>query len=207
MVTDGKNFSDQLKRAMAVVKDCCLYFIDTTTREDISCLVARFSNTSEFIEYELLRIKSLRTRLCNAEMRWKIERVSCPGSEIALASEVFDICQGAIEISNNIEHHLQTENVAGNTNLPDMYENISGVLSQVINKINLIELPLVKPVITEETDAGPGVGVSNMEVKFRFTELCRLHGSDRRVRVHRDRGDSGSNIMKLKEQIAALVMH
>ena len=32
-----------------------------------------------------------------------------------------------------------------------------------------------------------------LEVKFRLTELCRLHGSDRRVRLHRDRGDSGSN--------------
>lgn len=51
----------------------------------------------------------------------------------------------------------------------------------------------MRPRVTHLTDAGPGVGVSNMEVKFRDAELARVEGSDYRIRVHRARGDSGQN--------------
>ena len=43
------------------------------------------------------------------------------------------------------------------------------------------------------SDVGPGVGVSNNEVKFRDAEFARIFNSDYRVRVHRSRGDSGQN--------------
>ena len=49
----------------------------------------------------------------------------------------------------------------------------------------------MKPNWADLTDAGPGVGVSNYEVRFRDTELARR--SDYRVRGHRSRGDSGQN--------------
>ena len=49
------------------------------------------------------------------------------------------------------------------------------------------------PIISELTDAGPGVGVSNLEVKARFVELSEIQCTDRRVRIHRARGDSGQN--------------
>lgn len=52
-------------------------------------------------------------------------------------------------------------------------------------------LPPVKPRWADLTDAGPGVGVSNYEVRFRDAELARIHNSDYRVRCHRSRGDSG----------------
>ena len=40
-------------------------------------------------------------------------------------------------------------------------------------------------------DAGPGVGVSNYEVRFRDDEMARIRDSDYRLRCHRSRGDSG----------------
>jgi len=54
-----------------------------------------------------------------------------------------------------------------------------------------LRLPTVKPRWTDLTDAGPGVGVSNYEIRFRDAELARIHNSDYRVRCHRSRGDSG----------------
>ena len=51
----------------------------------------------------------------------------------------------------------------------------------------------MRPRVAHFTDAGPGVGVSNTEVKFRDAELARLDASDYRIRVHRARGDSGQN--------------
>jgi hypothetical protein len=40
------------------------------------------------------------------------------------------------------------------------------------------------------SDAGPGVEVSNNEVKFRDAEMCRIFKSDYRIRIHRAREDS-----------------
>lgn len=44
-----------------------------------------------------------------------------------------------------------------------------------------------------ETDAGPGVGVSNFEVQFRDAEMARFWKSDYRIRVNRSRQDSHVN--------------
>eukprot|EP00794_Sanderia_malayensis_P000903 gene903-206_t len=49
----------------------------------------------------------------------------------------------------------------------------------------------MRPRVATLTDAGPGVGVSNFEVKFRDAELARLWHSDYRIRLQRSRGDSG----------------
>ena len=65
--------------------------------------------------------------------------------------------------------------------------------SQIIDLVDELNLPLLKSVITELTDAGPGVGVSNYEVRFRLAELARIHCSDRRNQIHRARGDSAQN--------------
>ena len=56
-----------------------------------------------------------------------------------------------------------------------------------------LNLPPVKPNWADLTDAGPGVGVSNYEVRFRDAELALIHRSDYCVHVHRSRGDSGQN--------------
>ena len=59
-----------------------------------------------------------------------------------------------------------------------------------------LNLPKVKPRIAYLTDVGPGVGVSNFEVRSRDAELARLWNSDYRVRVHRSREDSGQGEAK-----------
>lgn len=65
--------------------------------------------------------------------------------------------------------------------------------NHILEHIAELKLPPVKPNWADLTDAGPGVGVSNYEVRFRDAELARVHRSDYRVRVHRSRGDSGQN--------------
>ena len=61
------------------------------------------------------------------------------------------------------------------------------------NLITALDLPQAKPRVAHNTDAGPGVGVSNTEVRCRDAELSMIEGSDYRVRIHRARGDSGQN--------------
>ena len=66
---------------------------------------------------------------------------------------------------------------------------ISKVCEHGLKVLEDLCLPPVKPRWADLTDAGPGVGVSNYEVRFRDAELARIHNSDYRVRC--SRGDSG----------------
>ena len=69
-----------------------------------------------------------------------------------------------------------------------------------MEKIKQLELPSVAPIIS--VDAGPGVGVNNLEIKARFVEMCMIQQTDTRVRIHRARGDSVR--MKLRGQMHQL---
>ncbi|XP_070571361.1 uncharacterized protein [Ptychodera flava] len=61
----------------------------------------------------------------------------------------------------------------------------------LLETLDDLKLQRVKPRFCTLSDAGPGVGVSNNEVKFRDAEMCRIHQSDYRFRGHRAREDSG----------------
>ena len=64
---------------------------------------------------------------------------------------------------------------------------------EALERIQDIGLPVIKPRWSELTDAGPGVSVTNFDVKVREAEICRLWNQDYYIRLHRSRGDSGQN--------------
>ena len=60
-------------------------------------------------------------------------------------------------------------------------DTIEKLLLDADNILKVIEefnLPDVKPRIFDQTDAGPGVGVSNKQVQFRAAERILIEGSD-----------------------------
>lgn len=73
------------------------------------------------------------------------------------------------------------------------YQGILAECDRSLQQIKSINLPAVYSDILKATDAGPGVGCSNLEVRFRDVEIARVHDSDRVNRVHRARDDSGQN--------------
>jgi hypothetical protein len=54
-------------------------------------------------------------------------------------------------------------------------------------------VPILKPQLHEFTDAGPGVGVSNHDVKFRIAEITMLTNLDYYIRHHLATDDSSHN--------------
>ena len=72
-------------------------------------------------------------------------------------------------------------------------ENISKNCFDILLKIEKLQLPKMCCNILKATDAGPGVGVSNTEVRFRDVEIARMHSSHLVNRIHRAPGDSGQN--------------
>lgn len=73
------------------------------------------------------------------------------------------------------------------------YEKLLMRCQDIFSFVSDLKLPPVRPKWADLTDAGPGVGISNLEVRFRDAEFARVHCKDYRVRVHRSRGDSGQN--------------
>ena len=61
--------------------------------------------------------------------------------------------------------------------------------ARLLDVFERTENPSYEAKSSNPTDAGPGVGVSNFEVKFRDAELARLWNSDYRIRLHWSRGD------------------
>ena len=61
------------------------------------------------------------------------------------------------------------------------------------NILEDLELPKMKPRWVDITDGGPGVAVSNFDVRFRDCEMARMWKSDYRLRIHLSWNDSHSN--------------
>ena len=72
-------------------------------------------------------------------------------------------------------------------------EDLLSECSQYLSKIDSLYPPRMFCSILKTTDAGPGVGITNTEVRFRDAEIARIHSSDRVNRIHRAPGDSAQN--------------
>ena len=65
--------------------------------------------------------------------------------------------------------------------------------NDILRHIASFQLPPVYPWMLRLTDAGPGVDVISAECRWRLLEKARSHNSDKVLRVHRAREDSGQN--------------
>lgn len=76
---------------------------------------------------------------------------------------------------------------------PDLssYDGLQSQAQEVLNFLQSLRLPQAKPRWAEFTDAGPGVGINNEDVKVRSAELDRMYNRDFCIRVDRCRGYSG----------------
>ncbi|XP_032235410.2 uncharacterized protein LOC5510379 [Nematostella vectensis] len=126
-----------------------------------------------------------------------------------------DICFDAVEVTKNVMSEQECELIKNiqssmiplinhcsiivealrKDNCPEIgsFMDMKSQADEILKHLGSLKLPQVKPRWAEFTDAGPGVGVNNVDVKVRSAELDRLYNRDYRIRVHRSRGDSGQN--------------
>ena len=95
------------------------------------------------------------------------------------------------------------DDVVKNNSWKQLYQETWELCSSLLELIDELQLPPVKPRVAFLTDAGPDVGVSNFEVKFRDAELARMCNSDYRIRLHRSRGDSGQGETEQRNSVIA----
>ena len=106
------------------------------------------------------------------------------------------VFSGRIERKLEFLLEMCSKATAGENEVEELHQSIRDVAAcchDILEILVDLKLPIVRPRWCDLTDAGPGVGVSNFEVKFRDAELCRVFNSDHRIRVHQSRGDSGQN--------------
>ncbi|CAB4020533.1 RNA-directed DNA polymerase from transposon X-element, partial [Paramuricea clavata] len=72
-------------------------------------------------------------------------------------------------------------------------EKVNVLCKTAITFIGSLQLPPLCDYILQATDAGPGVGVSNVEVKYRDVEMSRINEWMHMNRIHRAPHDSSQN--------------
>ena len=75
----------------------------------------------------------------------------------------------------------------------EIYFNFLDKVRKIQQYIAELNLPTGKRDVQFATDAGPGVGCSNITFRFRDAEVARILNFDRLNCIHRARDDSGQN--------------
>lgn len=178
----------QLRRFCAHVHDCVFYFEDTTMHEDVMACTEGLN--CKFREYEISRLSWLERQLKGALLRWEEDKLGVEGEDVALGNEVKDTAKVVLDTLQQREEDIRG---SSNENLWEIYVDLLNKVRKIQQCISELHLPQVRSDVLYNTDAGPGVGCSNIEVKFRDAEVARILNFDRLNRIHRARDDSGQN--------------
>lgn len=143
----------------------------------------------KFRKYEMMRLSWLRRELNAAMLRWDEDKIDVKVEDAAYGNEMKD---AVVSIIDHLEQDFTDIKVAGEQ-LWEVYGVLQRKVDQVLECFNELKLPPVKTDILKNTDAGPGVGSSNVEVRYRDAEMDKILNSDRVDRVHISRDDSGQN--------------
>ncbi len=180
-------YSPDIRRFCATLYGDVYLLNDMTEEEDVKKLTESGSRPHQ--EYELKRLSHFlhRIDICSDAIDTKKDEISKPDFE--LIKNIKSFTTPRINHCTKIVDQLKM----GNRPETDTFKELQALAHEVLKHLNSLTLSPVKPRWAEFTDAGPGVGVNNLEVKVRSAELDRIYDRDYRIRVHRSRGDSGQN--------------
>lgn len=184
---ESARYTESFTTCCSMIHDYSYQYYDMTTDEDLEKLMADVQNaTQRYAEYEHQRLRrlndKLKSTLGNME---EMENDFAVQEKTLFDARIRPAVESILSKCNDISDDI---NIAP---LKELCLQQKELCLTVLRIIEDCKFPPVKPRVAYLTDAGPGVGVSNFEVKFRDAELARMYSSDYRVRVHRSRGDSG----------------
>ena len=140
-----------------------------------------------FRRYEGLRLRSLKQQVTSAKENWGGEMED---NDRDLGVSVYEKANALLE---NIEKAKSEIWKVKGKEFENTLEPVVMQCHDILRHIAYFQLPPVYPRILELTDAGPGVGVSSAECRWRLLEKARIHNSDKVLGIHRARQDSGQN--------------
>ncbi len=181
-------FPLELRKFCHRIRDIAYYFEDCTMKSDVMCVTT--APNCRFKAYERKKRVWLQTQLSEAVNSFKQEKEKLTRvTDIASATELLGLISDIQELINNIEKYT----TASANCLWNHLEEVNGLCRAIIAFIDNMSLPPLRDYILQATDAGPGVGVSNLEVQYRDIEISRINKWTHMNRIHRVPHDSGQN--------------
>lgn len=166
--------------------DVVFYFIDLTMK-DVICAIRQtgcqhycYENEKAawLVENQLDEIMSI----------WTEDKERAKESEETLANELLEKLVSIKENTASLPQYAylcKTREAVGHNG-----EHLLSECSQYVRKIDCLNPSRICCSTLKATDAGPGVGITNTQVRFRDAEIARINSSDRANRIHRAPGDS-----------------
>ncbi|PFX12861.1 Transient receptor potential cation channel subfamily A member 1 [Stylophora pistillata] len=181
-------YSLGFRKCCARLHDDLFLYYDMTESDDLDKLSGETESNCKFFTYEKERAEHLKLRIDNL-LQFCEDTEMSEHNRALFASQIIPVTKRILDAIDDLfkEEVDSMEKDARK----DRILRVTSSCKHGLEVLGDLCLPPVKPRWADLTDAGPGVGVSNYEVRFRDAELARVHNSDYRVRCHRSRGDSG----------------
>ncbi len=167
---------------MVGLNDVWRYFSYQFDEDDL--LLLQDHQDKKFTEYETKKADVFLERLLQCKK--SVEEIIEDSCELEKA------CLGKIKSKLNLIQSSLQRYKASLSEDPDSSE-LKQLISNCLDVLIEVKPPRQKSRIIDLTDAGPGVGITNIEVKFRKIEEIRMMNYDYYVRHHLAPGDSSHN--------------
>ena len=153
------------------------------------------------------RVEKLLQALSDVELYFELHKDKLTTEEKVKVGHLVsdEIKNVELEIRQLIEV-LNEEKQMENIVLFDKFNSICVLISATIEKINTYQLPDLRTMLIEFTDAGPGVGVGNIEVKFRAAQKVRILNLDYLIRHHLAPGDSSNEVERVQSLVGDAIV-
>ena len=174
------------RKLLATLHDYAYQFRDMTMNEDLNRMSPGNLECVHVI-YELDRLEHL-----IAGMEKVIEMSYNPQLKISERETVHEL---NVEKLYDFVKEFH-DSFKDNTNKNQILQTCSTItckLDLLLKDISQLNPLPVKPRWCDLTDRGPGVAVSNYDVRFRNAKMSRMWNSDYHIRLHLSRNDSHSN--------------
>ena len=183
------DYSIEFRKLVTFSHDVVFYFVDLTMKEDVICATPQTG--CQHYCYENEKLVWFKNQLDKIMGIWTEDKERVKESEETLANELLEklisIKENTASLQRNMLFFVKQEK------LWNSMEDLLSEFSQYLRKIDCLNPPRMSCSILTTTDAGPGVGITNTEVRFRDAEVARIHSSDRVNRIQRAPGDSAQN--------------
>lgn len=181
------DLSTDLQKLALRSHDVVYYFTDLTMEKDVKKINA--DADCKYFCYEQDKLVWFCTQINNIIIEDGEADYSESEQEIRL--EIVKQLLEIKEMTTLVQVQMLTQVQEGT--LWETTNNILSKCQEYLINISRLGCPKICCSILKATDAGPGVGISNVEVRFRDIEMARIHSSERVNRIHRAPGDSAQN--------------
>ena len=200
MSTLGNDFSAAFRGACACFKDKLIHFKDCTIEEEIMKMQGKAE--CPFRKYECEKLQNLKVHVSKGQNMLLTAMAAAKEGEQMKITEMQNTAIDLLKMVSDCQTAMNSDDVETSV---EMLHILLSKCDQVVQLIASFNLPLLKPRILEQTDAGPSVGVSNKQVLYRAAERVRIEGCDYYARIHRATGDCQNPVERTQASVGKAI--